>query len=394
MVTSTLVTVVRYCAGTFFLYGVGYAVPLLRADLRLTDSVAGLHGSAVAVGLIGSGIVGDAIARRVGAAAAARLAVGLLAASAAILAFTPVVWLTLVGCVALGFAAGGIMSVANQELGTAGGRRAVVLLARMNVASLVTALSAPLAIAFADGLGIGGRVGLLAPLPIVAVTEWLSRGRGGEVVADASAAPRAGDGGAAADRLAEPSPGRLPAAYWRAWLVLTVAIAIEFAIVFWSSSLITVRTGASTAEATTAAAAFVGGMILARVALASRFGSTSRRTALMSVAFALVGVGIVGAWLADSVLGSALALAVAGLGVGPLYPLGIARALAAAPGAALTAAARATFASGLAILTAPFALSLMADQVGLANAWPGLAAMAAIGIVLLLAGPKRGAAAA
>ena len=53
---------------------------------------------------------------------------------------------------------------------------------------------------------------------------------------------------------------------------------------------------------------------------------------------------------------SGAALFVAGLGVAGLYPLGVAAALAAAPGRLTLAGTRLTLASGAAILVAPFAL--------------------------------------
>jgi uncharacterized membrane protein YhhN len=89
---------------------------------------------------------------------------------------------------------------------------------------------------------------------------------------------------------------------------------------------------------------------------------------------------------------STIALFVAGLGVGPLYPIGIALALGIASDAPLSAAARTTLASGTAMLIAPFALALCAQRIGLANAWPALAIAAIGGIVLLVGRPWSGSA--
>ena len=73
-----------------------------------------------------------------------------------------------------------------------------------------------------------------------------------------------------------------------------------------------------------------------------------------------------------------------------LYPLGVAAALAAAPGRLTLAGTRLTLASGAAILVAPFALGAAADAAGVPVAW-GLVvvlSLVALGLVLVLpAGP-------
>jgi hypothetical protein len=376
-VTTTVVAVLRFCVVTFLLYGIGYTVPFLQEDLQLSVAIAGLHASAVAAGLIVSGFVGDSVARRIGSAGAARLAAGLLVASAALIAGAAASWLTLTGCVTLGIAAGVIMSMTNQRLAARGGRNAVVLLARANVAALLSALVAPLAIAATHELGLGGRTGLLAPLPLLVVVEWLSwRSHRGEAQAIVQTE-------------GVTQPAQLPQAFWRAWLVLVIGIGIEFSIVFWSSSLVGLRTGVDASRATAAAAAFLVGMIVVRLLLASGFGASARLTSQMGLAFVVAGIGILAVWLTQSLAVGTIALFVAGLGVGPLYPVAIAMCLGVAPDVPLTAAARATLASGSAILVAPFALSVLGQQIGLVNAWPAIAVLAMGGIALLRVRPLR-----
>jgi hypothetical protein len=376
-VTTTVGAVIRFCVVTFLLYGIGYTVPFLREDLQLSVAIAGLHASAVAAGLIVSGFLGDRVARRIGLAGAVCLAAGLLVASAVLIAGAAASWLTLAGCVTLGIAAGVIMSMTNQRLAARGGRSAVVLLARANVAALVSALLAPLAIAATHELGLGGRTGLLAPLPLLVVVEWLAW------------QSHCGEAPAMGHTQGVTHPTQLPQAFWRAWLVLAIGIGIEFSIVFWSSSLVGLRTGVDASGATAAAAAFLVGMIVVRLALASGFGASVQLTSQMGFAFVVGGIGIVVVWLTQSVAVSTMALFVAGLGVGPLYPVGIAMCLGVAPEVPLTAAARATLASGSAILIAPFALSVLGQQVGLVNAWPAIAVLAMGGIALLRVRPLR-----
>jgi MFS family permease len=65
----------RLSLAGYLLYGFGYVVPLLRRDLDISETLAGLHASAIAVGIILSGLAGDRFARRLGADGAGRAAV-------------------------------------------------------------------------------------------------------------------------------------------------------------------------------------------------------------------------------------------------------------------------------------------------------------------------------
>ena len=79
---------------------------------------------------------------------------------------------------------------------------------------------------------------------------------------------------------------------------------------------------------------------------------------------------------------SAAAMAVAGFGVGILYPPCAAITLAAAPEAPAAASARLVLAAGLAILVAPLLLGVIADLSDISSAWllvPGVC----IGVALL-----------
>ena len=62
-------------------------------------------------------------------------------------------------------------------------------------------------------------------------------------------------------------------------------------------------------------------------------------------------------------------MAVAGFGVGILYPPCAAIALAAAPGAPAAASSRLVLAAGLAILVAPLLLGVIADVSDIESAW-------------------------
>jgi MFS family permease len=87
-------------------------------------------------------------------------------------------------------------------------------------------------------------------------------------------------------------------------------------------------------------------------------------------------------WASGSWALSAAAMAVAGFGVGILYPPCAAITLAAAPQAPAAASARLVLAAGLAILVAPLLLGVVADVTDITSAWLLVPAVC-VGVALL-----------
>jgi fucose permease len=76
-------------------------------------------------------------------------------------------------------------------------------------------------------------------------------------------------------------------------------------------------------------------------------------------------------------------LFVTGLGVASLYPLILSLAMGTAPNNTVQASARATLASGAAILTLPLVLGRLADAVGIRSAY-GVVALLLLGVFLII----------
>ena len=123
----------RLAIGAFLLYGIGYLVPLLRRDLGISESTAGLHASAVAVGTLVAGVGGERYVRRLGMVLAPRIAMLAIGLAGVVVAFAPNVALTLAGAVLFGLAGGILLSWVNHSLSSLGGQRASVALARVNL---------------------------------------------------------------------------------------------------------------------------------------------------------------------------------------------------------------------------------------------------------------------
>jgi fucose permease len=87
-------------------------------------------------------------------------------------------------------------------------------------------------------------------------------------------------------------------------------------------------------------------------------------------------------WRAENTLIVLGGLFITGLGVASLYPLILSLAINAADGNSVQAGARATLASGMAILALPLALGRLADAVGIRSAY-AVVILLLIGVFLI-----------
>ncbi len=325
----------------------------------------------MAVGLVAAGAIAAALDRRTGEVAVRGLAAGSLVAAVLALATAPAFGVTLAASILVGFGTGTLLGYANAILAQPGGRLARQRVARANVWAMVAAFACPLALATAATMDAPWGLGLTPAFVLLLV-----------IAIDLRSGPRL-----ARTQAASTTTGRLPGAYWLAWTFLVAAIAVEFSIVFWGATLVARRTGVDTAAATLLGGLFLGGMFVGRFAQAFGLGTGGdlRRPAAAGVLLAAVGASI--AWVSTTPALSGFGLFVAGLGVAGLYPLGVAAALAAAPGRLTLAGTRLTLASGTAVIAAPFALGIVADAAGVETGWGLVIVLAAVALVLVLAFP-------
>jgi hypothetical protein len=309
--------------------------------------------------------------RRVGEIAVRGAATATLAVAIVALAAAPTLAVTLVAAGLVGLGAGTLLGYANATLARPGGRAARFRVARANVWSMVAAFACPVALAVAATTHVAWGLALAPALGLLMV-----------VAADLRAGPRLERSTAAAA-----GAGRLPAGYWLAWAFLVAAIAVEFSIVFWAATLVASRTGVDQATSTLLAGLFLAGMFAGRVAQSLGLGTRGdlRRPAALGVVIA--GAGATLAWVSMTPWLSGVALFVAGAGVAGLYPLGVAAALAAAPGRLTLAGTRLTLASGTAFFAAPLALGIVADAAGVIVGWGLIVGLAFAALALVFTLP-------
>ena len=163
--------------------------------------------------------------------------------------------------------------------------------------------------------------------------------------------------------------GRLPRDYWLPWLLTVLVVGVEFGILFWASTVVERSTGVTLADATLTISVYIGGIIVGRTALSTHVVGRNDPVWLLRGGLLLTFIGSLLVWLVPSFELAVLAMFVLGLGLGWLYPIAGSITLATAPHLPTLASARLVLASGVAMLSAPFILGLVADVTGVTTAW-------------------------
>lgn len=338
----------------YFQYGFGPTVPLLGADMDVSRAVAGLHGTALAVGAVLAGMILPAVVRRLGRGAALRFGLGGLAIGLTGYLAGQSVWMTLAGTVVAGTFGSLVVSTHSAVLSHHHGSSGPAAINEANALAAGFGLIAPAVIGVTAAVGLGWRAGLLLAAIAAAVVLTLTA-RTAVPVGPPVRRPR--DVG-----------GRMPAAFGPALAVLVLCIGTEFSLTFWASDLLRERAGASAAVATGSIAVLVLGMTVGRVA-GGRLALVYPAETLLGASLIVAMLGFAAFWLSTALWLSVLGLLVLGLGISVQFPLSIARVLAASGGHPDRATARASIGAGVAIGTAPFLLGLMADQIGTQRAF-------------------------
>ncbi|MDP9416454.1 MAG: MFS transporter, partial [Actinomycetota bacterium] len=333
----------------YFLYGFGPSVDLLGAEQDVPRSVSALHSTALAVGAVVAGLAGARVTRQVGRKPVLLGGAVALCVAAALYCSTTLLPVTLFAALLAGTAGSAVVNAHSAVLAQHHGDAGPAAISEANALASASGLFGPLAVGTAVSIGLGWRAGILVTLLLAALALLLAR------PVAVPAAPTVAEGA----RLAGP----LPAAYWAAWVVLVLSIAVEFCLAFWAAELLQSRAGVPAGRATAAVTALVLGMAVGRF-LGGRLALTRPPDRLLLQAILLTGLGFAVFWLGSSPVVSIGGLFLSGTGMALHFPLGIARALAASDGRLDQAAARASLGAGLAIGVAPWALGAVADAVG------------------------------
>ncbi len=346
-VASVFVGLYAYC-----LYGLAQAAQFFRHEGLVSDAGAGLYASAFAVGLVAAGLWnGRTRAGLSPMSVAWGAGVGMAVASLA-MASAPGSAVSYGAALVMGASGGILLTLVNASLVATFGVEAAGAIAEANVAASLSSLAGPVIVWALSAAGLGWRPLLLVPIVVVGA-GWI----GGRHL-------RLPDTGRAAAKDVS-----LPPRFWAHWVLVVLAIAIEFSLVFWTPALVAERVVLAPADANGFLALLVAGMLAGRIAARRASDVAVLRPRIWPSALASVVLGSVVMWLAVAPVPMAFGVVLAGAGAGVLYPEAVAAAIRLAPGHEATASARCSFGFGLALLVAPVLLGFASGLIGLWSAF-------------------------
>ncbi|HEX5944099.1 MAG TPA: MFS transporter, partial [Anaerolineales bacterium] len=345
----------------YFLNVLGPITPFLKDELQLSYTVSSFHFTAFAIGILFVGLGGHLIVQRTGHRQTLWLGLFGMSLSALLLLMGKSPILTIGASFLMGLIGSLILIIVPAALSDQHEEFKAVALSEANVIASLFSTAAPLLVGwFAQSRGQWRfALGIMALIPI-----FMFIGLGKE------SAPENSSVHAPAIKFSK----SLPRLFWLYWVALFLGVAVEFCMVFWSADYLEQVLEMGKASAAQAISLFLAGMILGRIAgsrLVQRFSTRS----VVSVSILMAGLGFLLFWRAETVFLGLSGLFLTGLGVANLYPLLLSLAIGAANGNTDQAGARATLASGTAILALPLALGSFADALGIRLAF---------GVVLVL----------
>jgi fucose permease len=375
----------------WFLYGFGPAVPLLRDEQGTSRAVAGLHGTAIALGTIVSAAVSVPLVRRFQRRGTLIGATVLTAAGIVLLVSGPSVPFTLAGALVTGVGGSICLNAVNPVLSDHHGRLGAAAISEANAIAAGCGIVAPIAVGVSVSIGLTWRGALLLALPLAAVSVVLllraprepaliaGPGRAAVAMEPSGPEPEAPAGAAGPAGVRRP----LGLAFWLALGLLISGVAAEFCTTFWAPDLLHARDGLTTGAGSAAVSAFLVGMTLGRLAgvpLTMRI-SGSR---LLFGALAVSLLGWATFWLTTTAAVAIAGLAIFGLGLSFIYPLALVRLMVTSGGRPDTANAVCSLGVGLASGIAPFALGALSDHLGSHRGFLLVPTMIGIGMLFLM----------
>ncbi len=347
----------------FLLATLGPLMPFLRSELNLNYTVAGLHLSAFALGMIGAGLLTDRLTQRWGRRPVFWLGgLGMALGGVGLTASSQPVW-SIASILAMGFLGTLMLALIQTTLSDRHGEQRVIALTESNVGASISASLAPIFVGSFERWGLGWRLALL--LGVVAFV-WLAARFHRQPLPERQAV----------SNRAHAAGQPLPLVFWAYWLVICVGVSIEWCLIFWGADFLEKVIGLSQVDATTMMSIFLGAMVVGRF-VGSRLSRLLPGATLLLLALSITVIGFPIFWLARFAPLNLAGLFIAGLGVANMFPLTLSVALNVVPAQADVASPRVSLAGGTAILLAPLILGWTADQLNIQNAY-GIVAVLAV----------------
>jgi MFS family permease len=344
----------------------GLVVPHLRDELDLSYSVGGLHVAAFAAGSMAAGVLSAPVEAAIGRRTLLWASAALMGAGTVGLTVGDTGAMTIGSVLVMGLGGGLLLVTVQAVLSDQHGDLRAIALTEANVSASVAYVILIGALSVTAALHLGWRTALLASLVVPLLVWWHNRELTIEAPPPAPAAT-----------------GRLPRPFWIATGVLVCTTAAEWCVTGWGASFVEEAVGVSADHAVSMMIGYFGGVLVGRI-LGSRLARRTDPARLLATALAVSSVGFAVLWPATTAPLAMVGLALLGVGIGNLFPMGISLAVSLAPGRAVLAGGRAVTATSFAVLSAPLTVGAVADAASLKAAFlvmPVMFALAGAGLV-------------
>jgi fucose permease len=352
----------------YYLNILGPITPFLKDELKLSYTISSLHFTAFAVGILLIGLGGHIVIERLGRERSLWVGAIGIGASALVLVSGTNPVITIGASFLMGLIGSLILVIIPSALSDQHGEQLPIALSEANVIASLVATAAPLLVGLFARFAWGWRLAL----GVVAIVPILMRLGFGKVKLPQETTPQMNT-----TQHKEP----LPLQFWVYWVAIVLAVSAEFCMISWSADYLEKGLGMLKANAAQAVSLFLAAMIIGRLA-GSRLVQNFSSHKLVTLSILVAGIGFFIFWLGGNALLGMSGLFVTGLGIASLYPLILSMAMAAAGNNTVAAGARATLASGTAILALPLILGRLADFVGIWQAY-GVVIFLLLGVFLI-----------
>lgn len=370
----TLVSFAALASWSWFVYGFGASLALLRDDQGTSAFLSGMHSTALAAGGILGALVTPRLNHRFGRGPVARVAV--LATAASIVVYLwpglPVAG-TLAAILVTCFFGNILVVGVNSFIATHQGAASAPAFTESTGLAALMGLLAPLGIGLAAATAFGWRVGLLVAVLALGLVE-VARGRHLAVY------------GPPGEVLTRKEGGALPTRTWWALVAGMCYIGAEFCLSLWGADLLRERAGLEPAAAAAGVSTILGGLFVGRV-FGVQIAERVRAELLLRLSLLAGLAAFAVAWVATAPLVILVALFLTGVGLSLTWPLSIARIIRAADGNADRASAMALAFTTTAIGLAPFILGALAGSFDVHQAFLIVPVLIGLTLVLVILRP-------
>jgi predicted MFS family arabinose efflux permease len=358
----------------FFTGGFGPSQALLREDQGTSLSVAGLHGTAMGVAAIIAGWLNSKMVHRFGRSNSTWIGLIIFSTGIALFVFSPPVQLTLLATLIAGFGISVVINNVNTAGSNAFAERSHTAVAQINAVAIAGFVTGNFIIGTtANIIRDQWRVGLLITIPFILGMFIYGR----KYQPDSHIPDESG-----------PQRGKLSRGFWISFTGFFISISAEFATSFWSASLISDRTNASSAISTLAVIAFGTGVGTGRWyagRLLKRFHADEQLKLALALQFIAFGLF----WSSHILALSLLTLFFVGLGISVQFPLFTLRMVAFSEGRPDLSIGKSSIAAGIAIATSPLLLGILGDNFGISRAYIMVPVLIALGFIMVLISPSK-----